>query len=111
MNLLKGNINFTNELIDNSTTREQLRVNETLLELMRALKEMEEQLMDLCTETENPEVLAVCLLVNEDLHFTFTRFKTIKNGGKAEEYVPGECKGEVQYLNPTHIYQRNLYSI
>lgn len=53
---------------------------------------MESKLITLCEETENEDVLGVCLMVNEDLHFTFNRFRTIKEGGKAEEFVPGEDK-------------------
>lgn len=111
MNLMKGNINFTNELIDNCTSREQLRDNETLIELMKALKQMEPKLIKLCEEFENEDVLAVCLLVNEDLHTTFARFKAIKEGKTAEEFVPSESKTKVFYLNPTHLYQRQLSSI
>jgi hypothetical protein len=34
MNLLKGNINFTNELLDNTKTREELKSNDTVIELI-----------------------------------------------------------------------------
>jgi len=110
MNLLKGNINFTNELIDNSKTRQELRDNETLIELMKTLKGMEEKLINLIQDTENEDVLKICIMVNEDMHFTFDRFRAIKDGMKALEFVPGECKQVMHYLNPTHIYQRQFSS-
>jgi hypothetical protein len=65
---------------------------------------MESKLITLCEETENEDVLGVCLLVNEDLHFTFNRFRAIKEGGKSEEFIPGEMKQQVHYFSPTHIY-------
>lgn len=47
MNLLKGNINFTNEIIDNCKTKLEMQQNETLIDLLKALKEMEPKLFDL----------------------------------------------------------------
>jgi len=71
MNLLKGNINFTNELIDNCKSRDSLKSNDTLIDLLKALKEMEAKLFDLIQTTENEDVLNMCLLVNEDMQKTF----------------------------------------
>ena len=53
MNILKGNINFTNELLDTCKHRDDLKANETLLELMQALKQMEQKLFELISNTEN----------------------------------------------------------
>lgn len=78
MNLLKGNINLANEMIDNCKTREQLRDNDVLIDLMKSLKEMEPKLITLIESTENEDVLDVLLLTNEDMHFTFQRFLDIK---------------------------------
>lgn len=75
MNLLKGNINFTNELLDETRTKQQLKENETVLDLLKALKEMENKLFELIQTCENEDVMAVCLLVNEDMQKTFQRFK------------------------------------
>lgn len=47
MNLLKGNINFTNEIMDTCTCKADVRDNETLIDLLKALKEMEPQLFEL----------------------------------------------------------------
>lgn len=71
MNLLKGNINFTNELLDETRTKQQLKENETVLDLLKALKEMENKLFELIQTCENEDVMAVCLLVNEDMQKTF----------------------------------------
>lgn len=90
MNLLKGNINFTNELLDETRTRQQLKENETVLDLLKALKEMENKLFELIQSCENEDVMAVCLLVNEDMQKTFTRFKQIKNNERPESFMPGE---------------------
>jgi hypothetical protein len=47
MNLLKGNINFTNELLDGIRTKQELKDNDTVLDLLKALKEMENKLFEL----------------------------------------------------------------
>ena len=47
MNLLKGNINFCNEILDNITSKAELKENDMLLDLMKALKEMEPKLFEL----------------------------------------------------------------
>ena len=106
MNLLKGNINFTNELLDETRTKQQLKENETVLDLLKALKEMENKLFELIQTCENEDVMAVCLLVNEDMQKTFQRFKQIKNNEKPEAFMPGEYLqiSTIQYLEPSHVY-------
>jgi hypothetical protein len=71
MNLLKGNINFTNELLDSIRTKQELKENDTVLDLLKALKEMEAKLFELIGSCENEDVMAICLLVNEDMQKTF----------------------------------------
>ena len=85
MNLLKGNINFTNELLDACKSRDDMKNNEILIELMKAMKEMEPKLISLIEDSENlnEDVFNVILMVNEDLHGTFDRFKDIKDNRKA----------------------------
>ena len=102
--MLKGNINFTNEIIDQCKTKQDLKENDTLVDLLKALKEMEEKLINLIQETVNEDILAILLMVNEDMNTTFARYKAIKNGGKAAPFVPGEYNNEINYLEPTHIY-------
>lgn len=104
MNLLKGNINFTNEIIDQTKSKQELKENDTLVDLLKALKEMEEKLINLIQETVNEDILNICLMVNEDMNATFSRYKAIKNGQKPAPFVPGEYKTEINYLEPTHIY-------
>jgi len=71
MNLLKGNINFTNELLDSIRTKQELKENDTVLDLLKALKEMEAKLFELIQSCENEDIMAICLLVNEDMQKTF----------------------------------------
>jgi hypothetical protein len=71
MNLLKGNINFTNELLDAIKSKQHLKENDTVLDLLKALKEMEAKLFELIQSCENEDVMAICLLVNEDMQKTF----------------------------------------
>ena len=78
MNLLKGNINFTNEIMDTCTCKADVRENETLIDLLKALKEMESKLFELIQSVEEEDIMAICLLVNEDMQKTFQRFKALK---------------------------------
>lgn len=65
MNLVKGNINFTNEIID--STKPGDRSNETLNDLFKTLTMMEPKLFGLIAQIENEEVMQACLMVNDDL--------------------------------------------
>ena len=44
MNLLKGNINLTNEMMDGCKSKKDLKENELIIDLLKALKEMEPKL-------------------------------------------------------------------
>jgi len=35
--------------------------------------------------------MAMCLIVNDDLHKTFERIKAIKKGCRPEKFIPGEA--------------------
>ena len=50
--------------------------------------------------------MAVCLLVNEDMQKTFTRFKDIKNDKKPDGFMPGEYAqiDTIHYLKPDYQY-------
>lgn len=103
---MKGNINFTNEIIDNVTSRDELKSNETLIDLLKALKDMEPKLFKVIQQVSNEDVMAICLMVNEDLQKTFGRYKAIKNGEVPKKFVPGEVEqaSTIHYLKPTHVY-------
>lgn len=47
LNLLKGNINLTNEMLDNTNTRQELKENSVLLDLLKTMKEMEPKIFEL----------------------------------------------------------------
>jgi len=58
------------------------------------------------SKLDNEAVLNVCLLVNDDLQKTFSRYNNLRDGKKVEPFVPGESiKNTV--LNPTHIYTKD----
>lgn len=101
MNLVKGNINFTNEIID--STKPGDRSNETLNDLFKTLTQMEPKLFGLIAQIENENVMTACLLVNDDLQKTFKRYHAIREGKKPEKFVPGESTQKT-VLEPTHIY-------
>jgi hypothetical protein len=87
LNLLKGNINLTNEMLDNTNSRQELKENSVLLDLLKTMKEMEPKIFDLIQNNDGDEdVMSCCLLVNEDMQKTFQRFKAIKNNEKPEPF-------------------------
>ena len=71
MNLVKGNINLTNMMIDTAVPADLGTQDNPINDLVVALKEMEPKLFSLLSTLENEEMLKVCLLVNDDLHKTF----------------------------------------
>ena len=72
LNILKGNINMANEMLDEITTREALRDNEIVIEMMKSFKESSPQLLKLIEENiDMPDIMNCCLIVNEDLQKTF----------------------------------------
>jgi len=54
-------------------------------------------------QIDDDGVMNMCLIVNDDLHKTFERYRAIKEGRKPEPFVPGESKASTM-LNPGHIY-------
>lgn len=102
MNLVKGNINFTNEIIDQVSPGES---NETLNDLINTLTSMEQKLFTLIGQIENEEVMTICLLVNDDLQKTFKRYHAVKEGRRVDPFIPGESTKNTCLL-PTHIYSK-----
>lgn len=102
MNLVKGNINFTNEIIDQVSPGEK---NETLNDLVNTLTSMEPKLFTLIGQIENEEVMTICLLVNDDLQKTFKRYHAVKEGRRVDPFIPGESVKNTCLL-PTHIYSK-----
>ena len=103
MNLVKGNINFTNEMIDSSKPADLTNEDNPVNDLVKTLKDMEAKLFDLIATLEDEEMMKVCLIVNDDLHKTFARYEKLKKGKKPEGFIPGESK-ENTALAPTHVY-------
>lgn len=64
---MKGNINMTNEMLDNCKSRQELKENTVVIELLKTLKEMESKLHEKIGNTDDEDVTACLLLVNEDL--------------------------------------------
>ena len=103
MNLVKGNINLTNEMMDVSLPRDLASEDNPVNDLMKTLREMEPKLIQLVSNMDDDVMLNVCLLVNDDLHKTFARYDKLKKGKQPEKFVPGESK-TLTPLNPAHIY-------
>jgi hypothetical protein len=105
MNLVKGNINLTNEIIDTSKPSDLSKEDDPINDLVRTLKDMEPKLFELVATLEDEEMMKVCLLVNDDLHKTFARYEKLKRGKKPEAFIPGESQQNTA-VNPTHVYEK-----
>ena len=105
MNLVKGNINLTNMMIDTAKPAELGSQDNPVNDLVIALKDMEPKLFQLLSTLENEEMMKVCLLVNDDLHKTFARYDKLKKGKKPDVFVPGE-QAEQTSLTPTTVYEK-----
>ena len=66
---------------------------------------MEPKLFELLSTLENEEMMKVCLLVNDDLHKTFSRFEKLKRSKKPDSFVPGESTQKT-LLQPTTAYEK-----
>ena len=100
MNLVKGNINFTNELIDNTPPGEK---SETLSDMHRTLTQLEPKLIGMIGQIDDESVMSMCLIVNDDLHKTFERYRSLRKGKTPAKFIPGESTQNT-LLTPSHIY-------
>ena len=90
MNLVKGNINLTNEMIDGAKPVDIQSEDNPINDVIKTLKDMEPKLFELVATLEDEEMMKVCLLVNDDLHKTFGRYDKLKKKKKPEAFIPGE---------------------
>ena len=105
LNLIKGNINLTNEMIDASKPGPEVVENDLIKELVKTLKGMEENLIKLISSVEHEVVMNMTLLINDDLHKTLARYKKAAKGSKPEPFVPAESTPQGSMINPTHVYE------
>jgi hypothetical protein len=104
LNLVKGNINLTNEMIECSKPGTETKENELIKELVQTLKGMEENLIKLITTVDHEVVMNMTLLINDDLNKTMSRYKKACAGSKPEPFVPAESTSNGSMINPTHVY-------
>jgi len=105
MNLVKGNINLTNMMLDTAKPAELSEQDNPINDLLVTLREMEPKLFELVSTLENEEMMKVCILVNDDLQKTFQRYDKIKKGKKPEAFVPGESVQKTA-LVPVTVYEK-----
>ena len=74
---MKGNVNFTNEIIDACDPREDVTANDILTELITTLKGMEDKMITMISSIESEDVMNLALLINDDLHKTFKRYEKL----------------------------------
>ena len=67
MNLVKGNINLTNMMLDTAKPADLQSADNPINDLVVTLKDMEPKLIELVSTLSNEDMMKVCLLVNDDL--------------------------------------------
>lgn len=72
-------------------------------DLFRTLTQLEPKLINMIAAIDDEAVMSMCLIVNDDLHKTFERYRALKKGRKPEKFVPGESTQDTM-LTPSHIY-------
>ena len=105
MNLVKGNINLTNMMLDTAKPADLSPDDSPINDLVVTLKSMEPKLIELVSTLENEDMMKVCLLVNDDLHKTFARYDKLKKGKKPEVFVPGESTQKTALI-PNTLYEK-----
>lgn len=105
MNLVKGNINLTNMMLDTAKPSELSSPDNPINDLVLTLKDMEPKLVELVSTLTNEEMMMVCLLVNDDLQKTFVRHEKLKKGKKPDPFIPGESTQQT-VLAPTTVYEK-----
>ena len=111
MNLMKGNINLANEMIDGIKSKTQLdREGDIVRDMVSTLQMNEPKLQKQIPMIEDDSVISVCLLVLEDLQTTMKRFENLKAGKQPEVFIPGENRENNNLLNPTYIYGQSQSS-
>ena len=105
MNLVKGNINLTNMMLDTAKPADLQSQDSPINDLVLTLKDMEPKLIELVTTLANEDMMKVCLLVNDDLQKTFSRHDRLRKGKKPEVFIPGESVQDT-LLNPTTVYEK-----
>ena len=58
------------------------------------------------SQIDDEGVMSMCLIVNDDLHKTFERYRAIKKNKQPAKFVPGESTQQTM-LNPSHVYTQN----
>lgn len=58
-------------MIDTAKPSDLQAEDSPIIDLIKALKEMEPKLFELLATLDNEEMMKVCLLVNDDLHKSF----------------------------------------
>ena len=71
--------------------------------MFRALAQLEPKLIGMIGQIDDEGIMSMCLIVNDDLHKTFDRYRAIKKGKKPVAFVPGESVQQT-LLSPGHIY-------
>ena len=106
LNVLKGNINLANTMIDTTSQKELASEVEEhpLIDIIAALNKTEGRLYELTETMDNEEMLKVCIIVNEDLHKTFLRFQNLVKGKPSGVFQPGESFFNT-VLTPSLVYE------
>jgi len=88
-------MNLMNDMIDNVDPNEDVRKNDTLTELIKTLKGMEDKLRNLIAQLNDENMLSFTLALNDDLNRTLERYEDLKHHRKPAPFKGKEVEPEV----------------
>jgi len=96
LDVVRQNIQLTNEMIDAHDPRDDPKNNDVLTELVQTLKGMENKLRDFIAKQSDEQVLNYVLELNDDLNKTFDRYKAIRAGQKPKPFIPSDVQYSIE---------------
>lgn len=95
LNTLKGIINHANELIDDNMSFQALSNNAIFIDLITTLQHNQAKFHNFIADNTNEEQISeICLMINDDMQYTFKRVGYLKQGkdalAKECRFIPGE---------------------
>lgn len=85
LRVVVNNIILTNEMID-ACDPNDCHENEPLKDVVNSIRNMEEKLQSLIIKIKNDTVMNMCLLLNDDVQKTLSRYSVLRNGSKPASF-------------------------
>jgi len=81
-----NNVILANEMIDAHDPSDPVEQNEPIMDVINSIKTMEQKLMDIIAKIKNEDMMNFCLLLNDDVQKTVSRYKKLKYGRRPDRF-------------------------